>query len=204
MTLVIKNLSQSKGQSTLFRHLCFALEKGRQVLVQGANGAGKSTLLKIIAGLQSPDKGEITWQGHPLFSDKAQYFSHMSYLGHQNGLKRSLTPRENIEELLCLANANATCEKIERVFEDFALTEHANQRCETLSAGECRKVALAAVILKNKPLWLLDEPFNSLDKASYQRMQTSCQQHLASGGMIILSTHQGSHHYDNSQIICLS
>ncbi|HRE32755.1 MAG TPA: ATP-binding cassette domain-containing protein, partial [Candidatus Berkiella sp.] len=79
-----------------------------------------------------------------------------------------------------------------------------NQRCEILSAGECRKAALAAIILKNKPLWILDEPFNSLDKASYHKMQAYCQQHLASGGMIVLSTHQGSHHYDNSQMIYLS
>ncbi|HRE32754.1 MAG TPA: ATP-binding cassette domain-containing protein, partial [Candidatus Berkiella sp.] len=120
--LMIKNLSQSKGQKPLFRYLSFGLEKGQQVLVQGANGAGKSTLLKIIAGLLSPDEGAITWQGHPLCSEKAQYFSHMSYLGHQNGLKRSLTPQENIQELLCLANMNATREKIRIVLEDFALT----------------------------------------------------------------------------------
>jgi len=203
MTLAIKNLSHTKGNKALFRHIHFDIKPGQRVLVQGANGAGKSTLLKIVAGLLSSDKGHITYQGHPLHSELAQYFNHMSYLGHQNSLKKSLTPLENLKEQLCLANSTVTDFQINAVLETLGLTTQKHQLCETLSAGECRKVALAGVMLKNKPLWILDEPFNSLDKDSYHKLQAICQQHLGHGGMILLSCHMGSHHYEGCHVVQL-
>lgn len=192
MTLAIKNVSHTKGHKALFRHVSFTMDPGQRVLVQGANGAGKSTLLKIIAGLLSPDKGTITYNGPK------------SYLGHQNGLKSVLTPLENIQELLMLANCRATSAQIDDVLSELGLLNRRHQLCGSLSAGECRKVALAAVILKKQTLWILDEPFNSLDKASYDKLQAYCQQHLSQGGMIIMSCHQGSQHYEGCHVICLS
>lgn len=202
--ILAKNLSHSKGNKTLFRRVNFCLQPGQRVLVQGANGAGKSTLLKIVAGLLSPDHGQVTYQGHPLHLEAANYSNHMSYLGHQNSLKKSLTPIENVQELLCLANAKASDIQIHALLDELGLKAQKHQLCETLSAGECRKVALAAVILKNKILWVLDEPFTSLDKASYDKLQTICQQHLKQGGMILLSCHMGSHHYEGSHVVQLS
>lgn len=203
MTLAIKNLSHRKGHKALFRHINIELQPGQRVLVQGDNGSGKSTLLKIVAGLLSPDKGKLTFQGYSITSSQAQYFNQMSYLGHQNSLKKSLTPIENIHELLALGNTNASVCQIKAVVDDLGLSAHLHQLCETLSAGECRKVALAGVILKNKPLWILDEPFNSLDKASYHKLQAICQQHLKKGGMILLACHLGSEHYEGAHVIRL-
>ena len=202
--ILAKNLSHSKGNKALFRQVSFSLQPGQRVLVQGANGAGKSTLLKIMAGLLSPDQGQVSYQGHLLHKDAANYFNHMSYLGHQNSLKKLLTPLENIEELLCLANAKASDLQIHALLDELGLKAHKHQLCETLSAGECRKVALASVILKNKCLWILDEPFTSLDKASYDKLQMICQQHLKQGGMILLSCHMGSHHYEGAHVVQLS
>lgn len=196
MMLAVNNLSHTKGHKALFRHVSFTLSPGERVLVQGANGAGKSTLLKIVAGLLSPDKGNIQFKGC--------LPSQMSYLGHQNSVKKALTPLENIAELLTLANCHASNTRIDEVLNDLGLTHHRDQLCGSLSAGECRKVALAAVILKNRALWILDEPFNSLDKASYEKVQLYCQQHLAQGGMILLSSHQGSQHYEGCHVIDLS
>lgn len=204
MILSINNLSHSKGAKRLFHHLSFQLAPGERVLVQGANGAGKSTLLKIVAGLLTPDKGSITYQGYALHNETANYFNEMSYLGHQNGLKKALTPFENVQAQLALANVSVTRTQIETLFEDLALTAHSHQLCETLSAGECRKVALACTLLKNKKLWILDEPFTSLDKASDLKLQGYCEQHLAKGGMIVFSCHQGAHRYADAQIIPLS
>ncbi len=202
--ILAKNLSHSKGNKILFRQVNLTIAPGKRVLVQGANGAGKSTLLKIIAGLLSPDHGRVTYQGHPLRHHSAQYFNHMSYLGHQNSLKQLLTPLENLQEMLCLANSRASETDIHDLLDTLGLKAHKEQRCETLSAGECRKVALASVILKKKPLWILDEPFNALDKQSYNQLQTLCQQHLQHGGMILLSCHIGSHHYEGCQVVQLS
>lgn len=196
MMLAVNNLTHAKGHKTLFRHVSFTMAPGERVLVQGANGAGKSTLLKIVAGLLSPDKGNIQFQGCLL--------SNMSYLGHQNSLKKELTPLENLAELLSLANCLASDERIDEVLTDLGIHQQRYQLCASLSAGECRKVALAAVILKNRRLWILDEPFNSLDKVSYEKLQMYCQQHLAQGGMILLSSHQGSQHYEGCHVIGLS
>src|SRR4051812_30354986 len=106
--ILAKNLTHTKGKKALFRQVNFSLQPGQRVLVQGDNGAGKSTLLKIVAGLLTPDHGQVTFQGHPLRSEAAQYFNYMSYLGHQNSLKQLLTPLENLQEMLCLANSHAS------------------------------------------------------------------------------------------------
>jgi len=204
MSLALKNITHAKGHKVLLRHVSLTLDAGQRLLIEGANGSGKSTLLKIMAGLLSADKGIVTWQGHSLHKEAAEYFSNMSYLGHQNGLKRALTVLENLQEQLCLANTQATSEQIAQVLTALGLMTKQYQVCETLSAGECRKVALAGVILKNKPLWILDEPSTSLDKASYHRFQEYCEQHLAQGGLIVLACHQGSHHYQGSQVMNLS
>lgn len=203
MSLALKNVSHAKGHKVLFRHVNATLELGQRLLIQGANGTGKSTLLKIIAGLLAADRGAVTWQGHALQSEQAQYFSKMSYLGHQNGVKRALTVLENLQELLCLANSQTTTERQVAVLDALGLATKQHQICDTLSAGECRKVALAGVLLKNKPLWVLDEPFNSLDKASYHKFQDYCEQHLAQGGLIVLACHQ-SQPYQGGQVIDLS
>ncbi|MGE3319287.1 MAG: cytochrome c biogenesis heme-transporting ATPase CcmA [Candidatus Berkiella sp.] len=204
MSLALKNITHAKGHKVLFRHVNLTLQAGQRLLIQGANGSGKSTLLKIIAGLLTADRGVVTWQGQKLQADQTEYFSKMSYLGHQNGLKKALTVLENLRERLCLANAQATPAQIADVLGSLGLSAKQQQICDTLSAGECRKVALAAVLLSNKPLWILDEPFNSLDKASYHQFQENCETHLAQGGLIVLACHQGSHHYQGSQVIDLS
>lgn len=180
MYFKVNRLSCIKGNRYLFRDLSFSLNEGDILWVKGANGSGKSSLLKILANLGSTEEGEIETN-----SEKA-------YLGHKDGIKRNLTAIENITLQCALAGQNKKSEKRLSIFSDFQLNSKADSLCQTLSMGQRRKVALAALILKQKPLWILDEPFTGLDESSINVLCGYLREHALMGGIIIVA----SHHFD--------
>lgn len=197
MKFEIKNLSCERGGRYLFRNLNFFLSDGQLVLIQGQNGAGKSTLLKILAGLVTPQKGSV-------FSSESELNQHISYLGHKEGLKRALTPYENVKHLLSQNARSHFFSKIDTIFSMFDLQNVATIPCWHLSQGQRRKVVLAAIVLMRKKLWILDEPFTALDKQSESLVKKLFEQHLTQGGMIVMASHhQGEQEYIINQIIDL-
>ncbi len=178
MTVELKNISWKSERQQLFRNLNIEVAPGRILFIKGYNGAGKSTLLKIIVGLIKPDKGEV----------RGGEKNNICYLGHKNGIKGALTPMENIERQLILSESLINRSSMEKMVKAFHL-DKCNFPCSQLSAGEQRKVALAAVILKNKKNWILDEPFNSLDSECVVLMKQFIVDHTRQSGIVIMATH---------------
>lgn len=157
-------------------------------MIRGHNGAGKSSLLKILTGLASPEKGNIYWNEQNI----AQVFSypeHMSYLGHKDGLKAALTAYENIAYGAMLADSYPALTALPPIAAAFALNAVLQVPVQQLSAGQRRKVALIKVLLQQRKIWFLDEPFASLDENSVQQLQAFFEQHLSQGGLIIMTSH---------------
>jgi len=189
MNYEAKNLSYRLGDSYLFRRINFKLSPGECLHIQGHNGAGKSTLLKILAGLAIAQKGTITWQQNNIHAKPEQYYAAMSYLGHKDGIKRALTPYENI--MNCTTNENrCSVAELHALLTTFQLVPLMHRFCYQLSAGQKRKVALASLILQKKPLWILDEPFTTLDLQSSHCFKQIMDQHLHQGGIIVLASHR--------------
>jgi heme exporter protein A len=173
----VKHLACIKGKQYLFRNLSFSLKAGELLLVQGANGSGKTTLLKILAGIATSEKGNI------------ENGNEVAYLGHLSGIKKGLTVVENILLQLSLAKQAIVQEEIDFILKQFGM-DHLNFRlCARLSMGQQRKVGLIAMILKQKPIWVLDEPFTALDKVSTEIFCHSLQTHLSKGGIAIVASH---------------
>jgi heme exporter protein A len=202
MALVAKNLSFARGNKNLFRNLNINLSAGEILYIRGLNGSGKTTLLKILAGLIHADKGEVSWQSTAI-SQSEDYRASLSYLGHKDGLKLGLSVKENINIQLALSNSHPKREEISKVCKYLGLLEHALLPCHQLSAGLKRKVALGAIVLKGKPLWILDEPFTSLDNKSIEIFHEMLTQHLTNHGMVIMVSHIPMS-YDMSKVIDLS
>lgn len=184
-------LSGSRGERQLFSDVTVTVQPGTLLAVVGENGSGKTSFLRMLCGLLSPDKGVITWQGKDIRQLKELYTAQLTYVGHLNGIKDELTPVENLKVSAYLAGDEHSGEFVERALEAVGLGRPVHRlSTRVLSQGQKRRVALARLWLSTRPMWLLDEPFASLDTLATQYLTQRMQSHLSQGGMIVVATHQ--------------
>jgi heme exporter protein A len=188
------NLSCVRDERTLFSGLSFTIEPGDMVQIEGRNGAGKTSLLRILAGLSSPDAGEVRWQGVSTRRQRDIFHQQLLYLGHQPGVKSVLTAFENLAFYLSVngptVKGNASAEAIYQALENVGLLGYEDVTVAQMSAGQQRRVALARLWLSDAPLWILDEPLTAIDKQGVATLITLFEQHTQQGGMVLLTTHQ--------------
>lgn len=159
----------------VFAPLDFALEIGSAVLIVGANGSGKTTLLRLMAGIISPHEGRLERAGRAAF------------LGHLPAIKADLTCRENLAYEHRLGPAGMA---IEPALARVGLAGLGLRPARTLSAGQKKRLGLARLLVRRADIWLLDEPYASLDDAGGRLVDELLAGQLESGGCIALSTHQ--------------
>ena len=186
--LTVNSLSCERGERLLFKDLSFSLPPGEIAQITGKNGAGKSSLLKIIAGLARPLSGIVSWQNQTIEHDRTAYAALICYLGHLDGVKVGLSVAENLHFSRCLMQGSLNKEAL--AIQHLGLTQQANILVEDLSAGQKRRVALAQLLVSSAKLWILDEPFTSLDKQTITILERMFAEHCIKGGMIVVATHQ--------------
>lgn len=187
--LQAKHLSCERGYRELFKDLSFTLLPGEIVHIKGENGTGKTSLLRILAGLAQPVSGEITFDGYDCRKYRYEYNAEIAYIGHRPGIKLELTPVENIRSYCHLSSSKSDVDII-HVLEKVGLYGFEEMLCNQLSAGQKRRVALAQAIIEDASLWILDEPFTSLDVEGVKYFEQMIHQHVDNGGMVLLTTHQ--------------
>ncbi len=187
--LQVNNLTGVRGDRLLFESLSFVVNKGELVLIKGQNGAGKTSLLRLVCGLAAPEKGEISWDGNPIAQIRPAYFRELAYVGHDNGVNLDLTVRENLEFLRALKTCPSQLQ-IPAVLEQLGIARYLDVPCRFLSAGQKRRVALARLALTQARIWLLDEPFTSLDSQALDTVVELIIQHLERGGLCLATSHQ--------------
>ena len=183
MKLIADSLSVRRGERLIFTELSFGLAAGEALVVRGRNGAGKSSLLAVLAGLLRPEAGGVSLDGDP----EAQPAEAMNLVGHRDGLKAALTAEEN----LAFAQAMLGRAGLEpnEALEALDIGALAQIPVAYLSAGQRRRVGLARLLVSARPIWLLDEPTAALDVASQETLGALMATHLASGGLIVATTH---------------
>lgn len=189
--LQISNLGCMRGGKVLFRKLSFEVPRGTILTLRGSNGCGKSTLLRTLAGLLPMRAGELRWDGHAVQPCSAAYQQHIAFLSHHAAMNNALTGLENLQYLLQLAGVPVNAERMREVLEQLGIQRAAHLAFSKCSQGQRRRLALARVLLSNKPLWLLDEPDNALDEQGLQWLHSALTDHAAAGGMAIVATHRG-------------
>ncbi len=187
--LQVSRLECVRGDRLLFSGLDFELDGGELLHVQGANGCGKTSLLRILSGLSPPEAGEIHWQGRPLRRQRSTFLRQMIYLGHHPGIKGDLTPVENLRWIARLHDVRSDLEPAE-ILAQAGLERHLETPARALSAGQRQRIALARLLLQEAILWILDEPFTSLDRAGIDWVHRLLDRHLERGGLVVLTSHQ--------------
>jgi len=188
--LETRDLCCCRGDRQLFRCLDFALESGQLMYLRGPNGSGKTTLLRTLAGLLQPESGEVLWNGTPIRRQRDVFHAELLYLGHLNALKGDLNAIENLRMDGAVRNHPLDEQAAWQLLEDIGLRGHEDLPIKHLSQGQKRRVALARLWCSRATLWILDEPFSALDLAAVDALQAVIRDHLARGGMVILTTHQ--------------
>lgn len=188
--LSAQQLACLRGDRLLFKGIDIALNAGELLYVLGENGCGKSSLLRILCGLLSPNDGEVYWQQQSTKQVKEEYFSQLFYLGHLNGLKEDLTALENLRISMGLVDAQRQTYELLDALDAMGVLHCAHLPVFVLSQGQKRRVALAKLWLTSAKLWILDEPFVALDHHSIEVLSLRLSQHISSGGMAIITTHQ--------------
>lgn len=174
MELRVTDLAVARGGLALVEGLSFALAPGEALVLRGPNGSGKTTLLRTLAGLQPALAGEISCPAEE-----------MSYAGHADGLKATLTVAENLAFWAAIHGTRA----IGPALEAMNLTDLAERQAQHLSAGQKRRLGLARLMVTGRWLWVLDEPTVSLDAASVALFASVVRAHLAGGGAALIATH---------------
>ena len=189
-TLAFHDLGCSKGGRQLFKGVHCTVQPGRWLHIVGANGIGKTSLLRMLCGLSPIEAGDILWNGQSIRKQRGPFQQDLCYLGHLNGLQESMTVRENLAFTTALRGHACTAKAVSATLERFGVAGRAGHLVRHLSQGQKRRVALARLSLAPARLWVLDEPFVAMDDTGIQMLSGLIAQHLADGGICVLTSHQ--------------
>lgn len=188
-TLRTEGLECIRNDMMLFSELSLSVSNGEMLQIEGPNGSGKTSLLRILCGLAIPDEGYVYWDDQKIQDFNGEYIRHVSYVGHTNGLKAELTPLENlkISRALSISTNGASPEE---AIKKFGLYGYEDMPVRKLSSGQKRRVALSRLLLSDAHLWILDEPFTSVDDNGRKFIADVLKDHMEKGGMLVMVSHE--------------
>ena len=149
----------------------------------------RRALLRALAGLFSEWSGELLWNGQAVTTLDYETRCNLLYLGHQPGVKRLLTARENLNWYFGVQGRDFPGQ-VEDALAAVGLRGYEDIPCQQMSAGQTRRVALARLYVTKAPIWILDEPFTAIDVKGVANLETLVIEHASKGGLVILTTHQ--------------
>jgi len=186
MRLSAWDLTIERGGRRLFAGLSFAVDQGAALVVTGPNGAGKSSLLRALCGFLPLEAGGFALEG----GDAERTVGEQAhYLGHADGVKGALTAGENLAFAAAMLGGRSSREAQRDALARVGLAHVIDFPARLLSAGQRRRVALARLLIADRPLWLLDEPATALDAAAQAALAAIMQGRLRDGGIIVAAAH---------------
>jgi ABC-2 type transport system ATP-binding protein len=187
--LELKDLHKQYGEVTALAGCSFQLERGRMLGFLGPNGAGKTTAMRTVFGLVAPDSGQVSWDGAPITIEQRRRFG---YMPEQRGLYPKMKAQEQLAYLGRLRGMDsaAASESADRWLERLGLSERRMDRVEVLSHGNQQRVQLAAALVHDPELLVMDEPFSGLDPIATETMADILREEAARGKAVVFSSHQ--------------
>ena len=188
--LELADLERRFGDVVALDGLSFAVRPGQLYGFVGANGAGKTTTMRIVMGIDAPDRGSVRWQGgRPGHAERARF----GYMPEERGLYPRMRTAAQLAYLARLHGVSRqdADRKARSWLERLGLGERADDRLEQLSQGNQQRVQLAAALVHEPELLVLDEPFNGLDPVAVDTMSTVLVEYAHERGVpVLFSSHQ--------------
>ena len=182
-------MSRRYGQTIALDGLSLAVPEREVVGFVGPNGAGKTTAMRVVMGVLEPDAGEVHWRGEPATRAARATFG---YMPEERGLYPKMRVDRQLRYLASLHDHDnrAAEAAAARWIERLGLGERAQQRVEELSLGNQQRVQLAAALVHDPPVLVLDEPFSGLDPIGADVMAEVLHERARAGAAVIFSSHQ--------------
>ena len=182
--LIIDNICKYFGKIKAVDAVSLKFDKNEAVVLLGENGAGKSTLFKIVSGFSEPDSGELLFENENIKNCRMKYLQNIGYVPEISALYGEMTTLEFLEFSADLKRMSAEqkSEKIEK------MRNVAFQSLGTLSKGYKKRAELAAAMLSEPKILLLDEPTEGLDPVQKESMRQIIKNY-AKNNLVIISTH---------------
>lgn len=187
--LSVEHVTKRYGAFTALEDISLTFSPGVYGLL-GPNGAGKTTLMKLLATLLFPTKGQILWDGEDILALGAEYRGLLGYLPQQFGYYPNYTPRQFLRyaaALQCIPKREAEG-RISRLLELVGLGADGDRKLKKFSGGMIQRVGIAAAMLNDPRLLILDEPTAGLDPRERVRFRNLIHS-LAEDRIVLLSTH---------------
>jgi len=190
--LELRAISKHYSSIVAVSEVSFAAKPGEVTGYLGPNGSGKSTTMKIIAGLLDPTDGEVLYNGRPIAKDLISYKRLLGYVPEEPHLYTHLTGAEYMELVGTLQDipSQDIQEKTDGLLSAFSLYEDRYVPIASYSKGMRQKVLLAAALMHNPELVLLDEPFSGLDVNSALILRSVIQELSRRGKVVLFSSHE--------------
>jgi ABC-2 type transport system ATP-binding protein len=187
--LNVRGISRSFGDHKVLDEVSFDVRPGRMTGFLGANGSGKTTTMRIVLGVLAAHGGSVSWQGQVI---TPQNRPHFGYMPEERGLYPKMKVREQITWLGRLHGVERTVAQrnTDQLLEDLELTGRANDRLEQLSLGNQQRVQIAAALVHDPDVLILDEPFSGLDPIAVETVLDVLRKRAASGVPVLFSSHQ--------------
>ena len=187
--LELRELARRYGDVVALDGVSFSVGEGQMFGFVGPNGAGKTTTMRIILGVLAADRGEVLFRGEQVDFETRRRFG---YMPEERGLYPKMRVREQLVYLARLHGRDAAGarESAERWIDSLGLTERAGDRVEQLSLGNQQRVQLAAALVHEPELLVLDEPFSGLDPVGVDVLSGVLSDYAARGVPVVFSSHQ--------------
>ena len=181
-TLVVQGVAKCFGEREAVRDVSFEVARGELMAIIGPNGAGKTTLLTMLAGIRTPDSGTVQQRGPN--ADRR-----IGWVPQQTAVYSKLTVAQNLRLFARLEKVDDLDATVERMLEQTALKERADDELGSLSGGNRQRVNIAVGLLADPPVLLLDEPSGALDPRQRQRLWSFITALTERGTSVVFATH---------------
>ncbi len=188
--LLVQNLSLERLDKKIFENINFSLGTNKIVMLKGRNGSGKTSLLKSVLCILEPTSGSMFWKGKPINKNLYDFYNNVTYISDKTSSVRQLTIANNIKIWKRIFLSKLDKNQIDGILSNLNLTNLIDEKVNTLSLGEIKKLELLRLVLEEKKIWILDEPLNNLDSDTIEILAQTFEDHCDNGGSILFSTHQ--------------
>jgi len=187
--LNVESVSRSFDGRRVLDNVSFAVPGGKLTGFVGANGAGKTTTMRIILGVLAADSGAVRLGGEPVTREIRRRFG---YMPEERGLYPKMTITDQVVYLGRLHGLTpaAAAERTARLLDRLGLGERAGEKLEKLSLGNQQRAQVAAALVHDPEVLVLDEPFSGLDPLAVEVMVDVLRERAAGGVPVLFSSHQ--------------
>ncbi len=186
-SLQVQNLTKKFNRHTIFSDLSFE-HTGGILGISGANGSGKSTLMKCLAHLLRPNSGTITWKQHGEVINQKQVKAHLGYAAPYINLYAELSVEENLRFLVEAGGRAAEKNQLSALLEKVQIPHLSDQLFGSLSTGQQQRAKLAASLVREPQILMLDEPGSNLDEKGHTLVSEIVKEAAETGTLVFLAS----------------